>query len=176
LVPVYEERLVWGNGDGNGLKTHSLKKFTVGGLNYWENWMPLSRTALYAQRENLHIAVCPGGDYNTQETTRFIARESRSYVISVSSILNLSDVPKELPIYDVMKNNAPQVLANSSSCIAKPNGEWLIEPVSDKEVMVFADLDIDKLTKEHQNFDPTGHYSSPDVLSLKMNKKRQSIL
>lgn len=176
LVPTYEERLVWGNGDGKGLKTHSLNEFTVGGLNCWENWMPLSRTALYAQGENLHIAVWPGSDYNTQEITRFIARESRSYVISASSTLTINDVPKHLPVYDLLKRNAPETLANGGSCIAKPNGEWLVEPITNQETMSFAELDMTEVVKERQNFDPTGHYSRPDVLSLKMNKKRQSIL
>ena len=45
LMPTYEERLVWSPGDGNGLKTHSLGAFTVGGLNCWENWLPLARAA-----------------------------------------------------------------------------------------------------------------------------------
>jgi nitrilase len=176
LVPTYEERLVWGNGDGNGLKTHALKEFTVGGLNCWENWMPLSRTALYAQGENLHIAVWPGSDYNTNEITRFIARESRSYVISASSTLNINEIDSSLPGYDLMKANAPKILANGGSCIAKPNGDWLIEPVINKEELIFANIDIQEVAKERQNFDPVGHYSRPDVLSLNLNSDRQKIL
>ena len=57
LQPTYEERLVWSPGDGNGLRVHQLEEFTVGGLNCWENWMPLSRTALYGQGENLHCLL-----------------------------------------------------------------------------------------------------------------------
>ena len=94
LQPTYDERLTWAPGDGNGLRVHSLKKFTVGGLNCWENWMPLPRTALYAQGENLHVAVWPGGLHNTKDITRFIARESRGYVISVSSLMRVEDFPK----------------------------------------------------------------------------------
>jgi nitrilase len=60
LVPTYEERLVWSNGDGKGLMVHSLGAFTVGGLNCWENWLPLARTTLYAQGENLHVSIWPG--------------------------------------------------------------------------------------------------------------------
>ena len=60
LQPTYEERLVWSPGDGNGLVTHNLGEFTVGGLNCWENWMPLSRAALYAQGEDVHVACWPG--------------------------------------------------------------------------------------------------------------------
>jgi nitrilase len=176
LVPTYEERLVWGNGDGNGLKTHDLEEFTVGGLNCWENWMPLSRTALYAQGENLHVAVWPGSDYNTNEITRFIARESRSYVISASCLLNIEGIESSLPGYDLIRENATNILANGGSCIAKPNGDWLIEPIVNQEQLVFAELDIREVAKERQNFDPVGHYSRPDVLSLNLNSERQKIL
>ncbi|MEQ9167000.1 MAG: nitrilase-related carbon-nitrogen hydrolase, partial [Fulvivirga sp.] len=57
LQPTYEERLTWAPGDGHGLRVHALESFTVGGLNCWENWMPLARTSLYGMGENLHIAV-----------------------------------------------------------------------------------------------------------------------
>ena len=51
LMPTYDERLAWSPGDGHGLRTHALGPFTAGGLNCWENWMPLVRTSLYAQGE-----------------------------------------------------------------------------------------------------------------------------
>ncbi|MBT8271334.1 MAG: carbon-nitrogen hydrolase family protein, partial [Bacteroidia bacterium] len=69
LQPTYDERLSWASGDGHGLKTHKLESFTVGGLNCWENWMPLPRAALYAQGEDLHVAVWPGSDHNTRDIT-----------------------------------------------------------------------------------------------------------
>jgi nitrilase len=87
LMPTYEERLVWAAGDGHGLRTHSVGPFEVGGLSCWENWMPLARAALYAQGEDLHVAVWPGGIHNTCDITRFIALESRSYVASVSGLM-----------------------------------------------------------------------------------------
>jgi nitrilase len=74
LQPTFEERLSWAPGDGNGLQVHELKNFSVGGLNCWENWMPLARTALYGLGENLHIAVWPGSEHNTVDITRFIAK------------------------------------------------------------------------------------------------------
>ena len=76
LMPTYEERLTWSQGDGHGLRVHKLGAFTVGGLNCWENWMPLPRAALYGLGEDLHIAIWPGGVHNTQDITRFIAMES----------------------------------------------------------------------------------------------------
>ena len=97
MMPTYEERLAWGIGDGHGLQTFELGPFTVGGLNCWENWMPLARTSLYAQGENLHVAVWPGCKRNTHEITRFIALESRSFVVSVSGLLRKSDIPADFP-------------------------------------------------------------------------------
>ncbi len=92
LTPTYEERLSWAPGDGHGLVVHPLGPFTVGGLNCYENWMPLSRAALYAQGEDLHVALWPGNLRNTEETTRFLAREGRSYVLAVSGLMRREDI------------------------------------------------------------------------------------
>lgn len=174
LQPTYDERLTWAPGDGNGLQVHPLKQFTVGGLNCWENWMPLPRTALYGLGENLHIAVWPGSDHNTKDITRFIARESRSYVVSVSAVMNKTDFPKETPYLDTILAQSPDVLANGGSCIAGPDGEWIIEPVLNKEGLIYQELDFKRIYEERQNFDCVGHYSRPDVTKLTVNRERQS--
>ncbi len=93
LMPTYEERLTWAPGDGHGLRVHKLGAFTIDGLNCWENWMPLARASLYAQGEDLHVALWPGGVHNTSDITWFIARESRSYIISASAIMRPKDFP-----------------------------------------------------------------------------------
>lgn len=174
LQPTYDERLTWAPGDGNGLRVHALKQFTVGGLNCWENWMPLPRAALYGQGENLHVAVWPGSAHNTKDITRFIARESRSYVISVSSLMKKEDFPKNTPHLAQILEHAPKVLANGGSCIAGPDGEWIIPPVLHKEGLIFQELDFNLVYEERQNFDPVGHYSRPDVTQLTVNRERQS--
>ncbi|MFK8103945.1 MAG: carbon-nitrogen hydrolase family protein [Saprospiraceae bacterium] len=176
LQPTYEERLTWAPGDGHGLSVHPLKNFRLGGLNCWENWMPLSRTALYAQGENLHVAVWPGMVRNTIDLTRFIAVESRSFVISVSGLMRPSDFPKDTPHLSKILAKAPEYLANGGSCIAGPDGNWIIEPVAEKEILLTATLDLNRVWEERQNFDPAGHYSRPDVTKLILNKERQSIL
>ncbi len=174
LQPTYDERLTWAPGDGNGLQVHPLKQFTVGGLNCWENWMPLPRAALYGQGENLHVAVWPGNLNNTKDITRFIARESRSYVISVSSIMTKTDFPADTPHLNEMIEKMPSVLGNGGSCIAGPDGEWLLEPVVNKEGLLYHTLDFNRVYQERQNFDPVGHYSRPDVTKLIVNRERQS--
>jgi nitrilase len=174
LQPTYDERLTWSSGDGNGLQVHPLKQFTVGGLNCWENWMPLPRTALYGLGEDLHIAVWPGSDHNTKDITRFIARESRSFVVSVSSLMNKNDFPEGTPHLEKILEKSPDVLANGGSCIAGPDGEWILEPVLLKEGLILQTIDFNRVLEERQNFDPVGHYSRPDVTKLIVNRERQS--
>ena len=176
LQPTYDERLTWAPGDGHGLRVHQLNGFTLGGLNCWENWMPLPRAALYAQGENLHVAVWPGGDHNTKDITRFVARESRSFMVSVSSLMRKTDFPADTPYIEELLENAPDILANGGSAIAGPNGEWLVPPIIEKEGVFCHTLDLDRVYEERQNFDPVGHYSRPDVTQLNINRERQTTL
>jgi nitrilase len=173
LVPTYEERLVWSPGDGHGLRVHDLGEFRVGGLNCWENWMPLPRAALYGQGENLHVAVWPGSQRNTEDITRFIARESRSFVVSVSGLLHRDGIPDDVPGADRIRSEADGWMADGGSCVAAPDGSWLLEPQVEQEGLWCVDLSIDAVARERQNFDPAGHYSRPDVTRLKVNRKRQ---
>jgi len=174
LQPTYDERLTWAPGDGNGLRVHPLKEFTVGGLNCWENWMPLPRTALYGMGENLHVAVWPGSVRNTKEITRFIALESRSFVLSVSALMTKNDFPADTPHLEKILENAPEVLTDGGSCIAGPDGEWIVEPLLNSEGLIIQQLDFNRVLEERQNFDPSGHYSRPDVTKLIVNRQRQA--
>ncbi len=176
LMPTYEERLTWSPGDGHGLRTFPLKNFTMGALNCWENWMPLPRAALYAQGEDLHVAIWPGGQHNTHDITRFIAKESRSYVISVSGLMRKMDFPANTPHIDEILEKSNDVLANGASCISAPDGSWVIEPQIGEEGVYVATLNHQIVLQERQNFDPVGHYSRPDVTQLVVNRNRQSTL
>ena len=175
LVPTYEERLVWANGDGNGLCVHNVGAFTVGGLNCWENWNPLARAALYGQGEDFHVCVFPGGIHNV-DITKFIAKESRSYCVSGCSIMRREDFPSDTIHLDKILVNSPEILSTGGTCRAAPDGEWIIEPLGTQEKLVIAEINHQKVREERQNLDVAGNYSRPDVLQLKVDRKRQSIL
>jgi nitrilase len=86
------------------------------------------------------------------------------------------DFPPETPHLDKILKNALAILANGGSCIAGPDGKWIIEPVVNKEGLLIATLDFNKVLEERQNFDVAGHYSRPDITKLTINRERQSII
>jgi len=174
LMPTYEERLVWASGDGHGLRTHALGAFTLGGLNCWENWLPLPRAALYAAGEDLHVAIWPGNCRNTVDITRFIALESRSFVVSVSGLMRKGDIGDHLPHSDLLQNSADDVMADGGSCVAGPDGEWLLKPIAGEESLEIVELDHRRVLEERHNLDVVGHYSRPDVTRLSVDRRRQA--
>ncbi|KAI8821952.1 hydrolase, carbon-nitrogen family [Chytriomyces cf. hyalinus JEL632] len=180
LMPTFEERLVWAQGDGHGLKVSSVGEFSMGVLNCWENWMPLARTSLYAQGENLHVSIWPGCLRNTQDLMRFIALESRSFVVGACNLMS-KDILKSAPDFDgkevmlaEMEKRGEDWIADGGSCVCGPDGNWIIPPFVKREGIEYADIEMDRVLEERQNFDVTGHYSRPDVLSLKVNRQRLS--
>lgn len=174
LQPTYEERLVWSPGDGAGLVTHKLGDFTIGGLNCWENWMPLTRAALYGQGEDLHIACWPGNIRNTEDLTPVLAKEGRSYCVSVGSVMTPDCVKDDTPFAEEIKASLGDMPADGGSCVAAPDGSWVLPPLKAETGIRYCELDPAKVRQERQNFDPAGHYSRPDVTQLKVNRQRQS--
>jgi nitrilase len=173
LMPTYEERLVWGIGDGHGLRTHRVGGARVGGLNCWENWMPQARHALYAGGEDLHVSVWPGNPRNTADITRFIAQEGRVWSLAACGLISLSDVPSGFPLRAELEEAGVTDYCRGGSGIAAPDGSWLVEPVADEERLVVADIDLEAVRAARQNFDPTGHYSRPDVFDVTVDRRRR---
>ena len=119
------------------------------------------------------MAVWPGGLHNTRDITRFIAREARSFVLSVSGLMRRRDIPADIPHRDKISADCPELLANGGSCLAGPDGAWVIPPVVDREALAVATLEHRRVREERQNFDPSGHYARPDVTQLTVNRERQ---
>jgi len=168
IKPTYEERLVWADGDKAGLKTYDLKNIKVGGLNCWENWLPLARAALHLQEEILHVAVWPGSLGTTQDITRFIALEGRSWVVSTSGLLRPTDFShldeSEFPMKNIMENRTDS-WQNGGSMIVDPTGKIVAGPLIDEEGILYADIDPLLAIQERQNLDISGHYSRFDIFN-----------
>lgn len=120
--------------------------------------------------------VWPGSVRNTTDVTRFIALESRSFVVSVSGILRRTDIPNSLPYADTIIANSSEWLANGGSCIAGPDGNWIIAPVQHEEKLIIGIIDHARVMEERQNFDLAGHYSRPDLVQISVNRERQRVV
>lgn len=171
LNPTHTERLVWGRGDGYGLRTHRVGSLRVGGLNCWENWMPMARHALYADGEELHVAAWPGSAAQTRDIPRFIALEGRVFVVLASGLIAADNVPEDFPFYPLIRDK-PEGFYNGGSCIAAPDGSWVIEPIANEERLIVADVDPAWVRSARHTFDPAGHYGRPDVFSVTVDRRR----
>lgn len=168
LKPTYEERLVWADGDGTGLNVHDLEGVPVGGLNCWENWMPLARAALHRQGEIIHVAAWPGSAGLTKDISRFIALEGRSWVISASGLYRPTDFghldKDSFPFKAHLEQNDGSWF-NGGSLIVNPRGEVVAGPLIDKEGLLVAEVDVGLCIEERQNLDISGNYSRFDVFN-----------
>jgi nitrilase len=175
LRPTYEERLVWGPGDGHGLRVHAFDGVRVGGLNCWENWMPQARHAMYALGEDLHVSVWPGARSLTRDITRFVALEGRVWSLAAGGVFSLADVPTDFPAYELLAASEEEhgpVGGDGGSALAAPDGSWVVEPVSTEQLVV-GTIDTAAVRAARQNFDPTGHYARPDVFHVEVDRRRQ---
>lgn len=173
LMPTYHERMVWGQGDGAGLKAVAVGPAKVGGLICWEHWMPLARQAMHDSGEEIHVAAWPGVQEMHQIASRHYAFEGRCFVIAVGSILRVADWPRELPPTEQIASDPSALAIKGGSAIIAPNGRYLAEPVYDREAVVAADCDLSEITREAMTLDVSGHYSRPDVLRLSLDDRRQ---
>jgi nitrilase len=168
IKPTYEERLVWADGDSRGLRTYELKNFGVGGLNCWENWLPLARAALHLQEEMVHLAVWPGSLGLTKDISRFIALEGRSWVLSTSGLIRPYDFVhlsgQEFPMKDLL-TSVEGSLQNGGSMIVNPRGEIVAGPLVDEEGILYHEVDPYLAVEERQNLDISGHYSRFDIFN-----------
>ena len=163
LMPTNHERLVWGLGDGEGLRSVQADVGKIGGLICWENLMPLARFALYESGVEVYLAPTADDSEDWHDSMRHVARESRAFVLSCCVFQRASSYPEDIRLAD-----GDELVGRGGSAILGPDGGYLAGPLWDEEGVLYAELDPQRLYEARQRFDPAGHYHRPDVFRLKV--------
>lgn len=172
LVPTFTERLLHGYGDGAGLNAAVIKGVKITASICWEHWMPLTRQALHDTGEQIHVALWPKVHEMHQVASRQYAFEGRCFVLAAGQLLHSDHFPPELEKPEHLKHEGKWIL-NGGSCIIGPDGNFVQEPLFDREKIIYASLDMDRIKEESLNLDVTGHYQRKDVFSFSVDKKRR---
>lgn len=180
LKPTHVERTVFGEGDGSHLAVHDTPLGRVGALCCWEHLQPLSKYAMYAQDEQVHVAAWPsfslyrGGAYAlgaevNNAASQIYAVEGQCYVLAPCATVS-RDMVEQLCGNDPTKR---QLLLEGGGFarIYAPDGQIMHAPLpEDQEGLVYADIDLGMISLAKAAADPAGHYARPDVTRLVLDQ------
>lgn len=176
LVPTGGERLVWAQGDGSTLDVYETPLGRIGGLICWENYMPLARYALYAWGTQIYIAATWDRGEPWLSTLRHIAREGRVYVIGCGMVLRTADIPDRFAFKERFYAEAGAWINLGDSAIVGPDGAFIAGPVSEKEQILYAEVDPQQMRGPKWMLDVAGHYARPDVFQLTVQTAAQPMI
>ena len=177
LMPTHAERIIWGMGDISDIQVFETAIGNIGGIVCYEHHMTLQKAAMAVLGEEIHCAVWPGwwvmerhpgakrryrpGDpthlCDIEHAIREYAFETQTFVISVSQYIPDDEMPDYCRDFNI---------AAGGSCIVNPAGVYLVEPVFDREEIIYAELDADDRRHTKAYFDALGHYTRWDLLRL----------
>ncbi len=170
LMPTNPERMVWGAGDARGLNVYDTPVGRTGALICWENFMPLSRFALYAEGVEVYLAPTYDSGDGWVGTMQHIAREGRCWVASCGVALEYADLPSDMPDKDRLYSPEDSWINPGDSVIVAPGGDVVAGPLNKQKGMLLADIVPGKAVDSRRALDVAGHYGRPDIFRLEVDR------
>ncbi|MGF1511487.1 MAG: carbon-nitrogen hydrolase family protein [Myxococcota bacterium] len=185
LKPTHVERTVFGESDGSHIAVHQTRLGRVGALCCWEHLQPLTKYAMYAQHEQVHVAAWPSfsvyrgmahalGPEVNNAASLIYAAEGQCFVIAPCATVSpqmiemLVDGPDKEPLLKP---------GGGFAMIYGPDGSALNSRLpEDAEGLVYADIDLSMISLAKSAADPVGHYARPDVTRLLFNGRSAPIV
>jgi nitrilase len=175
LKPTHVERTQFGEGDGSDIAVVDTALGRVGSLSCWEHLQPLTKYAMFAQDEQLHVAAWPSfsifegaafalGPEVNNGASRQYAVEGQTFVLAPCGLIGAA--AQELFADTELKQ---QLLKRGGGYarIYGPDGRDLASGLPPaEEGILYADLDYAAILAAKNAADPVGHYSRPDVFTL----------
>src|ERR1700726_5032086 len=178
ITPTFHERMIWGQGDGAGLKVVETAVGRIGALACWEHYNPLARYALMAQHEEIHVAQFPGSLVGQifadqiEVTIRHHALESGCFVVNATGWLSEAQIAQISPEEGPRKG----LRGGCMTALVSPGGKHIVPPLTSGEGMLVADLDMALIVKRKRMIDSGGHYARPELLSLLWDDRPKAAL
>ncbi|RSM04342.1 Nitrilase [Fusarium oligoseptatum] len=180
IKPTHVERAYWGDGQAESLKAVVPSSFgNIGGLNCWEHTQPLLRYYQYSQNLDIQVSSWPlcwdpleGQPWPYHLTppacnrfSQVMAMEGACFVLVCSQVLTeAGKASTRLEDFDYAR--CP---GGGFSMIYGPDGSELCKPLEPgEEGILYANVDLKMRGMMQQNLDLVGHYSRPDLLSLRV--------
>lgn len=178
----------------------------VGQLSCWEHIQPLLKFNTISQREQIHVAAWPSVDPHSgsgpdlwsmsaegecipapcsaleaeaddlegcQGLARVYAVEATAFVLHCTAVLT----DKAVEANGTAGSPLMGAPGGGSSAIFGPDGRRLTEPLgAQEEGIIYADLDLDEITRIKMFAHCTGHYSRPDLMWLSVDSNAKSLV
>lgn len=187
LVPTFFEKLIWANGDGNGLRVADTPIGKIGALICGENTNPLARFSLIAQGEQIHASSYPptwpthdpkaNDRYDLASAIRIRAGahsfEAKAFNVVASSLIDQRTL-------DELADLGPEALRIISesphglSAIIGPDGLPIAETQAETDTILSEIIDLEALVIPKQFHDVVGYYNRFDIFQLEVNREERS--
>lgn len=174
LMPTHPERMVWGFGDGSSLRAVDTPVGRLGCLICWENYMPLARTALYAQGVQLYVAPTYDCGDRWIASMQHIAKEGGCWVLGAGTAWRAADMPADLPGRAQLYPDESEWINPGDSVVVEPGGRIVAGPLRKEFGLLLAEIDLERVAAAKRTLDVCGHYARPDVLQLLVDRRPQA--